>query len=59
MPMTRFAPRTMVLRCIRNSGVIVENIDDVPRAIKEIAEQIGANSLLAQRCIASLPAEEI
>jgi hypothetical protein len=41
------------------AGVIVENIDDAPRAIKEIAEQIGANSLLAQRCIASLPAEEI
>ena len=40
-------------------GVIIDDIDDAPKAIKDIVTQITGTDSLAQSCIADLPAEEI
>jgi len=40
-------------------GVIIDDIDDAPQAIKDIVTRITGADTLAQNCIADLPAEEI
>ena len=42
-----------------SAGVIIDNINNAPEAIKDIVEQINGTDSLAQSCIADLPAEEI
>lgn len=42
-----------------SAGVIIDNINNAPEAIKDIVEKINGTDSLAQNCIADLPAEEI
>lgn len=43
----------------KRGGKIVDNIDAVPAAVKEVAEYLGFDLELADRCISDLPDEEI
>lgn len=43
----------------RRGGEIVDSLDDVPAAVKRVAEYLQFESRLADECIADLPADEI
>ena len=40
-------------------GELVDSLDDVPVAVKRVAEYLGFESRLADECIADLPADEL
>lgn len=43
----------------RRGGEIVDSLDDVPAAVKRVAEYLGFEPRLADECIADLPADEL
>ena len=43
----------------RRGGEIVDSLDDVPAAVKRVAEYLAFEERLADECIADLPADEI
>lgn len=43
----------------RRGGEIVDSVDEVPAAVKRVAEHLGFDERLADECIADLPAEEL
>ena len=43
----------------RRSGLMVEDIADVPQGVKDVAKSLGFGQSLAESCIADLPAEQI
>lgn len=43
----------------RRGGEIVDSIEEVPAAVKRVAEYLGFEERLADECIADLPAEEL
>lgn len=43
----------------RRGGEIVDSLDDVPAAVKRVAEYLGFEERLADECIADLPVDEL